>query len=280
MFTPTTSHLGDQPFRLFDLPLEIRRIIYGMALCSSPIMPFSNPPESHEISTYPSTKLLCASHRVHDEALDILRSEGQFVVGVCSRSIRFLSRSIYLGKAQPFQPPAWFNTIRRLQIDLFWQRALYPEEQGSELAENLRTVVQALKDNRSVRTLEISFSTPHGPTFMMSEDWIQNEAFNSLKRLRFKQVFLSGNFLGDPLVAKRLQELKLIMEGNTLPNGISAVELKWLGMKELIYSHGGIEPDEWFLIRLPISAMLREDDEGFEASRAPLERHFRARDGF
>lgn len=279
MFTPTTPHPGDQPFRLVDLPLEIRRIIYGMALCSSPIMPFSNPPESHEISTYPSTNLLCASHRVHDEALDILRSEGQFVIGVCSRSIRFLSRVIYLGKAQPFQPPAWFNTIRRLQIDLFWQRALSAELQGSELAENLRTVVHAIKDNRSVRTLEISFRTPSGLTFLMSGAWIQNEAFKSLERLRFKQVFLSGNFLGDPLVNRRLQELKLIMEGNTPPNGISAVELKWLALKELIYSHGGIEPEEWFLVRSPILSMLREDDEGFEACRAALERHFRARDG-
>lgn len=278
MFTPTEPKLVDQPFRLLDLPPELRLIIYRMALCFSPIMPSSNPPKSCAKPSYLSAPILCTSHKVHDEALEVLRSEGLFVVGVCSRSIRFLSRVIDLRKAQPFQPPAWLNTIRRLQIDLLWHPLLRAEDQGTELAENLRTVVHALKDNPVLRTLEISFSTPYGPTFFMSEDWIQNEAFDSLKRLRIKRVTLSGNFLRDNDVNNRLQELKLIIEGATPPDGTSTLERKWLDLKALMYSSGGIEQDEWSHYRFAMRSMLRENVEGFEASRDALESLFRSRD--
>lgn len=273
MSTVTRPKLVDQPFGLLDLPPEIRLIIYRMALCSSLIMP-----KSCGISPYLSAPLLYTSHKVHDEALEVLRSEGLFFVGVCSRSIKFLSRVIHLGKAQPFQPPAWFSTIRRLQIELVWQPIVYAEDQGTELAENLRTVVHDLKDNSVLRSLEISFHTPHGPTFFMSQDWIQNEAFDSLKRLRIKQVTLSGNFLRDLYIRNRLEELKLVIEGNTPPDDISAPEQKWLAFKELICSYGGMERDKWLPFRLAIRSMLRKDDKGFEVCRVALESCFQSRE--
>lgn len=127
--------------------------------------------------------------------------------------------------------------------------------------------MQAVKENCNLRTLEISFWTPQGPAIVMSKTWIQNEAFGSLKRLRVKQVTLSGNFLNDSCFRQRLQELKLIIEGNTAPDGISALERKWLDLKELVYSKGGIEPDEWAPFRSAIRAMLGENEEDFEASR-------------
>lgn len=277
MFTLTEAKLVDQPFRLLDLPPELRLIIYRIALCSSPVMPYSNPLTSCEKPSYLSAPILCTSHKVHDEALEVLRSEGLFVVGVCSTSIRFLSRVIDLGKAQPFQPPTWLNTIRHLQIDLLWYPLVRAEDQGTELAENLRTVVHALKDNPVLRTLEISFYTPHGPTYFMSEDWIQNEAFDSLKRLRIKQVTLSGNFLRDNYVSNRLQELKLIIEGATPPDGTFTLERKWLDLKALTYSYGGIELDGRSHYRFAMRSMLRGNDEGFEASTDALKSFFRSR---
>ncbi|MCJ1424828.1 hypothetical protein MMC29_002716 [Sticta canariensis] len=274
MLTVTVPGLADQPFRLLDLPTEIRLMIYRVALCSSPIMPFSDSPQSRGKSLCLSTPLLCTSHKVHDEALGILHSDGVFFVRVCSKRIRFLSRVLYLGNAHPFMPPAWFKAIRRLQIDIFWESAVHAEDQAVELAENLRTVAQAVKENSNLRTLEISFWTPPGPTFVMSKDWIQNEAFASLKRLRAKQVTLSGNYLNDFYVKQRLQELKLIIEGNIAPDGISALERKWLDLKELVHSEGGIEPGEWAPFRSAMRAMLGENQEDFEASRDAVEACF------
>ena len=104
--------------RFLDLPLEIRRKIYHLALPSQ-----NTPPQSalwSSITDVPNhcMSLLLTNHEISAEAREVMYSVNTFTVAVSSLQITFLYHSQLLQNFRPFKPRAPIHHIKKWQFDL------------------------------------------------------------------------------------------------------------------------------------------------------------------
>ena len=127
----------DQPsFPILKLPLEIRNLIYGFALTSSPLrthryhhwikVAMGFEPYYSKNRARPSLNLLLANHQIYNEAAHILYHEGCFIIPSAMVPRAGTGRFYFFEPSEDVLSPPdltalnekWYSNIRNIEIEI------------------------------------------------------------------------------------------------------------------------------------------------------------------
>ena len=152
--------IGKSPFP--ELPLEIRRLIYGFLFASSPIIPYQEIGYSNNRDRQ-ALNIILVNHQIRTDVSDVFYSEGRLVVEISERRLDFLSLLISTQNYSHFRAPKSTHQVKHVIIEVYID--IKTPDSGSAnlrhqapwILDNMRSICHALSTNSILQTLELGF---------------------------------------------------------------------------------------------------------------------------
>ena len=162
------NEISEKPFRLLDLPGELRNdIYYQHALSCDLISPkaASLPrealglPSSTNAKSINPTNLILANKQIFREATPVLHAHGRYVINVSDKGIIFESQHT-LDDVCSLEASPFLQIVRHLRLDILWFGSSGTSEIGIIgqpfwLQRGVITVLDALKAAHNLRSLHV-----------------------------------------------------------------------------------------------------------------------------